>query len=105
MTQYFSKLVDDRKNSKQIWRAINDLTNKNKQPQQTINISPQTLNLHFSTVAERVISNDKSPENDLVQLRQFCESKHVQTPLKIPYMHVAEALKPSTILNKTTLEV
>ena len=55
MQQYFNKLIECSKNSKQIWNAVNKLTNKHKQTQNNIIISPQTLNLHFSTVADRVI--------------------------------------------------
>ena len=93
MQQYFNKLIECSKNSKQIWNAINKLTNKHKLTQNTINISPQTLNLHFSTVADRVISSDKSRNNDLEKLREFCDQTSVYTPFKISHMHIPGVYK------------
>ena len=62
-------------------------TNKHKLTKNIINISPQTLNLHFSTVADRVISSDKSRNNDLEKLREFCDQKCT------PHMHIPGVYK------------
>ena len=43
--------------------------------QQITNISPNTLNDHFSTIAEKIILNDKSKENDLGHLKKYIDSK------------------------------
>jgi hypothetical protein len=93
MKNHFNKLVEDNKNSQQIWKAINELTNKHKQTQQAIQISPHTLNTHFSTVADRVIQTDKSKINNLEKLRDFCDWKSGSSSLQIAHMHVAGVYK------------
>lgn len=102
MKAYFSKLVEDKQNTKKIWKAINQITNKHKQPQPTINISPNTLNEHFTSVAEKVIQTDYSNENDLQKLKDFCESKQVTDELKIPLMSVHEVYNALTHLRQTS---
>ena len=70
--QYFQKLVVSCKDSRQVWKAINLLTRKHvSKSQQIINISPNNLNNHFSTVAEKITLNDKSKENDLGHLKKI----------------------------------
>ena len=75
-SQYFQKLVVSCKDSRQVWKAINLLTRKHvSKCQQVSNISPNNLNNHFSTVAEKIILNDRSKENYLGHLKQYIDSK------------------------------
>ena len=63
--QYLKKMVVSCKDSRQVWKAINLLTRKHvSKSQQITNISPNNLNNHFSTIAEKIVLNDKSKEND-----------------------------------------
>ena len=70
--QHFQKLVVSCKDSRQVWKAINLLTRKQvSKSQQITNISPKNLNNHFSTIAEKIILNDKSKESDLGHLKKI----------------------------------
>ena len=74
--QYLKKkLVVSCKDSRQVWKAINLLTRKHVSKfQQITNISPNTLNNHFSTIAKKIILNDKSQENNLGHLKKYIDS-------------------------------
>jgi hypothetical protein len=101
MKTFFNKMVECNKNTKQIWKAINQLTNKSRQPQPTISLSPQTLNEHFTTVKERVITVDTSGENNLDRLQTFCHSKVVRQTKNIPLMTVTDVYKALNQLKQT----
>ena len=54
------ELAASKKDFKTIWKAINTLTNKNATKTQPVkDISPDTLNTHFVTVADKIITDDK----------------------------------------------
>ena len=74
--QYFQKLVVSCKDSRQVSKALNLLTRKHVSKSQLLtNISPNNLNNHFSTIAEKIILNDKSKKNDLGHLKKYIDSK------------------------------
>lgn len=98
---YFSALLANKTNAKTVWKAINQLTNKTKANSSIKDISPDTLNTHFATTADRVIHNDKSSENELQELRKFCDSKQINTDLEIPLMTTAEVYNALTQLKQT----
>jgi hypothetical protein len=101
MKVYFSKLVEEKQNSKSIWKALNQLTNKTKETTVIRDITADYLNNHFTSIAEKVIQNDKSKENDLSKLKQFCQSKNVTTKLDIPFMTVIEVSQALNHLKQT----
>jgi hypothetical protein len=56
--------VEEKQNSKNIWTALNQLTNKTKETTVVRVITADALNNHFTSIADQVIQNDKSKEND-----------------------------------------
>ena len=68
-------------NSESIWKAINELTNKNyaANASRTKDISANELNIHFSTTAEKDITVNRTESNDLCALKEFCYIKHIQS--------------------------
>ena len=80
--QYFQKLIVSCKDSRQVWKAISLLTRKHiSKSQQITNISPNKLNNHFSTIAEKIVLNDQSKENDLGHLKKKKIQKTSSRPL------------------------
>ena len=90
--RYFQDLVSSKNDSRSIWKAINNLTNKDtSKAQRTIKeISPDKLNNHFANAADSVIAKDKSKSNDLRFLKRFRESKTSKSTLTIPPVTVHE---------------
>lgn len=101
MKEFFSSLLSDKNNAKQVWTAINQLTNKTKTSSTIKDISPDMLNTHFITTADRVITNDRLSENSLLELTIFCESKHINTNLAIPPLTTAEVYNALKCLKQT----
>ena len=90
--QYFEELVSSKQNSKAVWSAINQLTNKSfpKQSCPVRHISPDSINLHFTTNADKVIKTNCANENNLRELRTFCNSKNIISTLVKPPMSITE---------------
>ena len=89
--RYYQDLLSDKNNAKSTWTAINQLTNKTSDPKRQVNnnISAEQLNHHFSTIAEKIVTN--SPKNNnLDKLQEFCMSKNIQNKFDIPLMTVVE---------------
>ena len=89
--KYIIESVTTGDNNRSAWKAINLLTNKNSSKTSTSlnDITPDKLNQHFSSVADKIITSNKTNLNDLEELKQFCESKNSE-PLNIPYLSVYE---------------
>ena len=90
--KYFNSLVSSKQNSKSIWKAISELTNKPCASQSSIRIqlTPDQLNNHFISIADSIIPENKTKNNSLDKLSQFCKSKNVVNNDNIPFMHVTD---------------
>ena len=90
--KYFNSLVESKQNSKLIWKAINELTNKssNSPSNQKIKISPEELNNHFISIADTVIQNNNTDQNKLEKLSEYCKSKNIIPNTAIPFMEVTD---------------
>ena len=99
--KYFENLISSKTDSKSIWKAINQLTNKNTQPPPHKDISAKILNSHFCNITNSTIKIDKSNENDLEILRCFCNSKRVSKSLNVPFLGIHEVYKSITNLKPT----
>ena len=101
--RYFQDLVSSKNDSRSIWKAINNLTNKDtSKAQRTIKeISPDKLNNHFANAADSVIAKDKSKSNDLSFLKRFCESKTSKSTLTIPPLATYDAYNALLQLKQT----
>lgn len=83
---FIQELLTNNTNSKEIWKAINALTNKQQTSTVIRDIAPEILNIHFATTSDRVITVDKSGENTLQKLKHFCMSKNINDTNAIPFM-------------------
>lgn len=99
--KYFSELISSKSDTKSIWKAINYLSGKRSSPVIATELPVDCLNKHFSTVAEKVITNDYTRENDLLLLRDYCESKNIFTHLDIDFFSVHEVYKELSLLKQS----
>lgn len=104
--QLFKKLMNDKKDIISVWRAINAFT-KPKQSRACTDISADTFNDHFTTVADRVLQNRNVQSNFTIsdRLLQFCASKlNSKTSFRIPSISMFEVGKfISQMKNKKSL--
>ena len=101
--KYFLDLINKKKDSRTIWKAIHRLTNKNVHCVTSItnDISVDRLNYHFSTVANQIIQTDNSEDNDLCKLRKYCQNKHIHSFVDIPPLGVQEVFTALRQLKQT----
>ena len=92
---YFQQLLISSKDSRQIWKAINMLTNKHRsKSQHTVpDVSNNQLNYHFANIKDKVITHDRTNENDLSHLKRFLSSKHIHFPFDLQPIAVYEVNK------------
>ena len=92
--KYFQDLVgcQSKNNSKDIWQAINCLSKKSvsKDSINPTNLTANDINSHFVNVPKTVVNVDRSNENDLRQLKEFCASKTIKSNLEISLLSVSE---------------
>jgi hypothetical protein len=109
---YFNKLVTDKKDTAAIWRAINTITRKNdtKSPNSAADITPDSFNTHFLSLAQNIIQSAHSPQTptDYVcppALTSFCQERlGNNTTFNIPLIAEHEVGKYITNLkNKKTM--
>ena len=90
--KYFQHLLSLKHDTKSIWKAINQLTNKNSAvvTTNTNDVTAEDLNTYFSSVGSKVISTNHSKSNDLQILKTYLRSKNVRSNLSIPPMTVSD---------------
>ena len=90
--KYFQYLLSSKTNSKSVWSAINQLTNRSQPKNAGVpdEVSAEDLNIHFTSVADQVIQNDCSASNNLRLLREFCTSKGIMSGLTHPPISVID---------------
>ena len=98
---HINKLVESGANTRSIWKAINQLTNKSNASTPNTDISPDVFNTHFTTIASKVIKEDKSNTNTLEKLQEFCSSKKINSELNIPLMTVVDVYNSLLKLKQT----
>jgi hypothetical protein len=82
---------DPKNDSKSIWNAINILTKKTTPTNNICNeLTSNQFNEHFVNVSATTVQNDRSDENALTLLKQYCKSKSIVTELNIPYLSIFE---------------
>lgn len=101
--KYFEDLLSSKNDSKTVWKAINELTNKKKSTASTYpdDLTVDKLNEHFTSISEQVIFHDNVSQNDLSKLKQFCSSKLTYPDTEIPPMSVYDVYKALTHLKQT----
>ena len=101
--KYFQDLLSSKTNSKSVWSAINQLTNRNQCKNSAVpdEVSAEDLNIHFTSVADQVIQNDCSASNNLRLLREFCTSKGITSELTFPPITVVDVYHTLVHLKQT----
>ena len=90
--KYFQDLLSSKTNSKSVWSAVNQLTNRSQLKNSAVpdEVSAEDLNIHFTSVADQVIQNDCSASNNLRLLREFCTNKGIMSELTLPPISVID---------------
>ena len=91
----FNKLVEDGKDTKTLWRALNAFTRKsNKKSNSATSVSPDEFNKHFLSVSERILSAEQLKAGDdfvcTEKLVNFCKERDNGKPFNIPLLAVHE---------------
>lgn len=95
---YFTKLISDNKDTSSLWRAMNEIThkNRNKALTEAIHCSPDSFNDHFLSLTKSILinhtdDNDASEYKISASLRQFCEVRmRVTDSFTVPLIAVHE---------------
>ena len=71
--KYVQDLLSDKSNSQSTWTAINQLTNKTSNPKLQVNnnVSAEQLNDHFSTTAEKIVTNNLDKLQEVLSFKKF----------------------------------
>ena len=101
--KYFQDLVSSKSDSKSIWKALNQLTNKKAETKRVSfkDLSPDKLNAHFSNVASSTIISNRSADNKLEHLYDYCLSKKISYAQNIPPMAVHDVYNALLHLKQT----
>ena len=85
-------MLSSKTNAKSVWSAINQLTNRSQFKNSAVpdEVSAEDLNIHFTSIADQVIQNDRSASNNLQLLREFCTSKGIMSELSLPPISVID---------------
>lgn len=94
---YFQKLIRDQNDICQIWRAMNELSNKSRKTQtiSNLDITADALNTHFLTLVDTIVDSSLSTNSTDFKvpevLNQFCKEKnHPSDSFRIPTVTVSE---------------
>ena len=92
---FLQNILVNSKDSRTTWKAINILTNRCSSRNQQIirDISPDMLNNHFATIAERTVSIDRSKENMFYHLKDFIDNKSIYSQFNLQHLSVFEVSK------------
>ena len=92
---YFHNMLTSTKDSRLIWKAINTLNNKHilKSQQPITGVSADELNSHFANIADKVILNDRTQENNLNHLKDYIDSKTTEPYLQLKSITVLDVSK------------
>ena len=97
--KYFSELISSKSDPKSIWNAIHSLSGKKTAAlTNSTELSADSLNRHFTTVTDKIITGDHTKDNDLLLLKKYCESKNICSENHINFLSVHEVYKEITSL-------
>ena len=88
---YFNKLLNDKKDTCSIWRALNEFSNVKKSTKsQSVDICPDLINDFFLNLSETILT-DRNIEASKkykcpVILKEYCQSKSTHEGFKIPLL-------------------
>ena len=96
-------MLSSKTNSKSVWSAINQLTNRSQCKNSAVHdkVSAEDLNIHFTSVADQVIHNDCSSSYNLRLLRECCTGKDIMSELTFPPISVIDVYHTLIHLKQT----
>ena len=91
-------MINDKKDTKTIWRAINTFTKKTaKKDCSSSSISPDDFNQHFLSISERILSPEQIEAAESFtcseKLIDFCKAREKNEAFKVPLLTVYEVGK------------
>lgn len=113
---YFEKLVTNNKSTSQVWRAMNELSNKTRRNNSTPmhNFSPDDFNNHFTSATDKVLGSPSPPSFNTPEsnhmastnLSTFCRKRlKITDSFKIPYLSVRDVIRLiAGLSNKKTMD-
>ena len=95
---FFNKIIEEKKDTASIWKAINILTNSKKKSSNTkIELNPNEINNFFLNISENTITPEirRLSENFTcpTELEEFCKNKNPHVNFKIPNITIYEVNK------------
>jgi hypothetical protein len=100
--EYFRNLTKNSSDSKSVWKAINTLTKKNIHNNDiSTKLSPNAFNEHFVNTTLSTVKVDKSSDNKLLQLEEYCNHKNIRNAFNIPFITTHDVYFYLTHLKQT----
>ena len=95
---YFNKMIDDKKDTRSIWKAYNEFTNvKSSSKTQPINICPDVINDFFLNLSETILTEKNIELSKTYQcpstLKEFCRMKTNNDKFELPFLTIPEVGK------------
>ena len=95
---YFNKMIDDKKDTRSIWKAYNEFTNvKSSSKTQPINICPDVINDFFLNLSETILTKKNIELSKTYQcpstLKEFCRMKTNNDKFELPFLTIPEVGK------------
>ena len=103
---YFNQMIEDNKDTKTIWKAINTITNsKKKGPKTKINLDPNEINDYFLNLPQTILTPEIRENSNNYECTQelidFCNNKNTPKHFSIPFVTVPEVGKLISQLKNT----
>lgn len=89
---WFRNLIQDKKNSKAIWSAIN-IHKKHNRPSLPLSLTSNMFNNHFGNITQSLLSSKINTGFDGSLLKTFCAKKNVSQSFMFPLLSVQEVHK------------
>ena len=102
---YFNKLIEDKKDTKTIWKAMNTITNANKKTKAQIDLDPNEINDYFLNLPKTILTPEIREQSDNYEcsqeLLEFCHDQKPPKHFTIPFITIPEVGKLITNLRNT----
>ena len=103
---FFNKMIEDKKDTKTIWKAMNTITNSSKKgPKTKIDLDPNEINDYFLNLPQTVLTpeiREHSSNYECSQeLFEFCNNKNPPKNFIIPFITIPEVGKRISELKNT----
>ena len=95
---YFNKMIDDKKDTRSIWKAYNEFSNvKSNTKTQPIDLCPDVINDFFLNISETILTDRNIESSTKYQcpttLKDFCRIKTNNDKFELPFLTIPEVGK------------